>query len=74
MKFDGFPGEKTILYFKLANGAGLLTTHRLIIHQEKHNSRLNIMESQKPEMYLLCDFEKAGIKDETLTAGFLKRA
>ena len=59
MKFDGFPGEKTILSFKLANGVGWLTTHRLIIQQEKHNPRLNIMERQDPEMYLLRDFEKA---------------
>ena len=70
MKFDGFPGEKTILSFKLANGVGWLTTHRLIIQQEKHNPRLNIMERQDPEMYLLRDFEKAEIKDETLTANF----
>jgi hypothetical protein len=34
MKFDGFPGEKTILSYKLANGVGWLTTHRLIIQQE----------------------------------------
>ena len=59
MKFDGFPGEKTILSYKLANGVGWLTTHRLIIQKEKHNPRLNIMERQDPEMYLLRDFEKA---------------
>jgi hypothetical protein len=70
MKFDGFPGEKTILSFKLANGVGWLTTYRLIIQQEKHNPRLNIMERQDPEMYLLRDFEKAEIKGETLTAHF----
>jgi hypothetical protein len=67
MKFDGFPCEKEILSYKLANGVGWLTTHRLIIQQEKHNPRLNIMERQDPEMYLLRDFEKAEIKDETLT-------
>jgi hypothetical protein len=70
MKFDGFPEEKTILSFKLANGVGWLTTHRLIIQKETHNQRLNIMERQDPEMYLLRDFEKAEIKDETLTAHF----
>lgn len=73
MKFDGFPGEKEILSYKLANGVGWLTTHRLIIQQEKHNPRLNIMERQNPEMYLLRDFEKAEITDETLTAHFKGR-
>jgi hypothetical protein len=68
MKFDGFPREKTILSFKLANGAGWLTTHRLIIQKETLNPRFNIMERQDPEMYLLRDFEKAEIKGETLTA------
>ena len=52
MKFDGFPGEKTLLSFKLANGVGWLTTHRLIIQQEKHNPRLNIMEKQDHEIIL----------------------
>ena len=70
MKFDGFPGETTILSYKLANGVGWLTTHRLIIQKEKRNPRLNIMERQNPEMYLLRDFEKAEIKGETLTARF----
>ncbi len=70
MKFDGFPGEKTILSYKLANGIGWLTTNRLIIQQEKRNPRLNIMETQDPEMYLLRDFEKAEIRDETLTVHF----
>jgi len=71
MKFDGFPREKTNLSFKLTNGVGWLTTYRLIIQQEKHNPRLNIMERQDPEMYLLRDFEKAEIKDETLTVSGL---
>ena len=70
MKFDSIPGEKTILSYKLANGVGWLTTHRLIIQQEKHNPRFNIMERQDPEMYLLRDFDKAEIKGETLTAYF----
>jgi len=59
MKFDGFPGEKTILSFKLANGVGWLTTHRLIIQKETLNPRFNIMEGQDPEMYFLRDFEKS---------------
>jgi len=70
MKFDGFPGEKTILSYKLANGVGWLTTHRLIIQQEKHNPRFNIMERQDTEMYLLRDFEKAEIEEETLIVRF----
>ncbi len=47
---------------------GWLTAHRLIIQQEKHNPRLNIMERQDPEMYLLRDFEKAEISLLTLPA------
>ena len=46
MKFDGIPEEKEILSYKLANGVGWLTTHRLIIQKETHNPRLNIMEGQ----------------------------
>jgi hypothetical protein len=65
MKFDGFPGEKTILSYKLANGVGWLTTHRLIIQKETHNPRLDIMERQDPEMYLLRYFEKAKIKGDS---------
>jgi hypothetical protein len=72
MKLDGFPEEKTILSFKLANGVGWLTTHRLIIQQEKFNQHFKIIESQAPEMYYLTDFEKAEIKDEALTI-FFKR-
>lgn len=73
MKFDAFPGEKEILSFRLANGAGWLTTHRLIIQKEKKNLRFNIVEKQDPEIYLLCEFEKAEIKNETLTAHFKTR-
>jgi len=70
MKFDSFPGEKDILSFKLVNGLGWLTTYRLIIEQEKLNSRFNIVEKQAPEIYLLSDFEKTIIKDKTLTLQF----
>jgi len=73
MKFDGFPGEKEILSCKLSNGAGWLTTHRLVIQLEKYNTQLNIIERQDPEMYFLRDFEKAEIKDEILTAQFKSR-
>jgi hypothetical protein len=74
MKLGRFHGEKEILSYKPANGIGWLTTHHLIIQQEKHNLRINIMESQESEMYMLCDFEKAEVKDEPLPRGFLKRA
>ena len=70
MKFDGFPGEKEILSFKLANGVGWLTTHRLIIQQEKRNPRFNIVERQEPEMFLLSDFTEAQINGEEITANF----
>jgi hypothetical protein len=68
MKFDGFPREKTNLSFKLTNGVGWLTTHRLIIQKETLNPRFNIMERQDPEMYLLRDFDKAEISLLTLPA------
>jgi hypothetical protein len=70
MKFDGFPGEKEILSFRLINGCGWLTTRRLVIEQEKHNPRFNILERQDPEMYFLRDFEKAEIEGETLIVHF----
>ena len=73
MKFDGLLGEREILSFKLANGVGWLTAHRLIIEQEKLNPRFNIMEREEPEMYLLKDFEKAEIRGETLIAYFSAR-
>ena len=74
MKIDGFAGEKEILSFKLANGAGWSTTHRLIIQRETHNPRLNIMQRQDPEMYLLRDFKKAEIEGTTATKAELKKA
>ena len=70
MKFDGFPGETLLYAFKLKNGNGWITTYHLIIEKEKHNSHFKIIEKQLPEMYLLHDFERAEIKDETLTAQF----
>jgi hypothetical protein len=70
MKFDGFPGEKTILSYKLANGVGWLTTHRLIIQQEKHNPKYNIIEKRFPEFYFLKLFKKAEIARETLAVHF----
>jgi len=47
IRFDAFPGEKGLLPFRLADGFGLLTTHRLILEREKHNPRLKIMELQQ---------------------------
>jgi hypothetical protein len=70
MKLEASPKEKTIASYTITNGTCWLTTHRLIIQRETHNPRLNIMERQDPEMYLLRDFDKAEIKGETLTARF----
>lgn len=66
MKFDTFPGEITFLTFKLANGSGWLTSHRLIIceHEPGH------LEGHAPEVYLLKNFKKAEINGETLMAYF----
>lgn len=70
MKFDGFPGEKELLSFRLTNGYGWVTTHYLIIQEEKHSRRFNIIMKQFPDFYLLRDFEKAVIEDDTLFAYF----
>ena len=70
MKYDGFPEERELLSFRLTNGYGWVTTHHLIIEEEKHNRRLNIMEKQSPDFYLLRDFEKAVTEGETLFAYF----
>ncbi len=70
MKFDRFSGEQELLSFRLTDGYGLVTTHRLILEREKHNPRLNIKERQPPEMYPLCNFEKAEIKSDTIVVNF----
>lgn len=73
MKLDSLPEEKPILAFKLVNGNGWLTTHRLIIEKEKWNSRCSIMEKQAPEIYLLQNLKKTEIRGETLTVHFKGR-
>jgi hypothetical protein len=70
MKLDGLPGEKPIVACKLTNGNCWITTHRLIIEEEKHNPRFDIMEKQAPKIYLLKDLKKAEIKNETLRVQF----
>ena len=66
MEFNAFPGEAIFLTFKLTNGSGWLTSHRLIIceHEPGH------LEGQTPEFYFLKDFKNAQIEGDTLTAQF----
>ena len=73
MKLDGLPGETPLLAFKLINGNGWLTTHRLIIQKEKWNPRYRIMEKQAPEIYLLQNLKKTEVKGDKLTAHFKGR-
>ena len=70
MKLNGLPGEETHLSFKLSDGSGWLTTHRLVLEREKLNPRFNIMEKQEPEFFFLRDFEKALIEGEALIVHF----
>lgn len=60
------PGEAMFLTFKLANGSGWLTSHRLILceHEPDH------LEGHTPEVYLLKDFQKAQINGQPLTVHF----
>jgi len=66
MEFNAFPGETIFLTFKLTNGSGWLTSHRLILceHEPGH------LENQTPQFYFLKNFKKAEIEDETLTVHF----
>jgi hypothetical protein len=66
MNFLAFPEETTFLEFKLANGSGWLTSHRLIIaeHEPGH------FQCCAPKSYPLKEFRKIEIKSETLTAHF----
>ena len=70
MKFDGFPGEHELFSFKLSDGSGWLTTHRLVLEREKFNPSFRIMEKQEPEFFFLRDFEKTLIKGEALIVHF----
>jgi hypothetical protein len=66
MKIEAFPGEVMFLTFKLENGSGWLTSHRLILceHEPGH------LEGQTPEVFLLEDLQNAQIDGQTLTAQF----
>jgi hypothetical protein len=60
------PGEAVFLTFKLVNGSGWLTNHRLIIVEHKPGK---LKEGTRKD-YSLKNFEKAQIKDSTLRAHF----
>ena len=66
MEFNAFPKEALYLTFKLADGSGWLTSHRLIlcVHEPGH------LAGQTPEFYLLKDFKKAEVEGESLTVHF----
>jgi hypothetical protein len=61
-----YPGEELFLTFQLANGSGWLTSQRLII-VEHAPGKLN---EGKRQDYSVEHFEKAQIKNTTLTAQF----
>jgi hypothetical protein len=67
VKIDGLPGEKEIFSFKLVNGHGWLTTHRLVIQEEEYDPNFKIMQKKCPDLHLLRNFEKAQIKDQVVT-------
>jgi hypothetical protein len=58
------PGEATFLEFKLADGSGFLTSHRLIICEHEPGQ----FETSEPRFFFLKNFQKAQIKGDTLTA------
>ena len=60
------PGEAVFLTFKLVNGSGWLTSHRLIIVEHEPGK----LEEGKRKDHSLKYFENAQIKDSTLTAQF----
>lgn len=66
MELSVFPGEAMFLTFKLANGSGWLTSHRLIICKHEPGN----LKDGTPEFYFLKGFKKAEIKGELLTAYF----
>ena len=63
------PGEAAFLTFKLTNGSGWLTSHRLLLceHEPGH------IEGHTPVTYSLKDFQKAQLKGSTLTVHFRGR-
>ena len=60
------PGEAVFLIFKLTNGSGWLTSHRLILCEHPPGQ----LEGHEPQEYWLKSFEEAQIKDSALTARF----
>ncbi len=56
----------SVLTFKIANGFGWLTSHRLILCEHPPGQ----LDGHAPEEYWLKNIEKATIKDSTLTAKF----
>jgi hypothetical protein len=61
-----FPGEAVFLTFKMINGLGWLTSHRLIIVEHEPGK----LEEGKRHDISLKYFENAKIKNTTLTAQF----
>jgi len=66
MEMFFLPGEAMFLTFKTANGSGWLTSHRLILCEHPPGQ----LEGHTPNEYFLKNFEKAEIKDSTLTVQF----
>ena len=60
------PKEQIFLTFKMANGSGWLTNHRLILCEHPPGQ----LEGHEPQEYWLKSFEDAQIKDSTLTVRF----
>jgi hypothetical protein len=60
------PGETIFLEFKLADGSGYLTSHRLILIKHQPG-QLNTTDHK---FYYLKNFQKTQIKSDTLTAHF----
>ncbi len=66
MRIDFFPGETTLGSFKLVDGSGWITSHRLIICIHKPGQ----LDSAVPEFYFLKDFKRSQIRGSTLFAYF----
>ncbi len=66
MELFFLPRETIFLTFKMANGSGWLTSHRLILCEHPPGQ----MKGHVPEDYWLKNFEKAQIKDSKLTVKF----
>jgi hypothetical protein len=63
------PKEEIYLTFKMANGSGWLTSHRLILCEHEPGQ----LEGQQPMFYYLKDFERTGLKGHCLTVAFKKQ-